>query len=108
MKNKIILLTSFIFLFLGLFLRLNNIDKIPIHLSNDEISIAYDAYSINKTGKDEYGTPYPISFRSQDTYKSPAYSYILSLFFNKLPNTDLTARIPSMISGLLGIFLLDY
>lgn len=104
MLNKIF--TPLILLFIliiGLFLRLYKIDSIPPHLSNDEISIAYDAFSINKTQKDEYGIHLPLSFKSQGSYKAPGYAYLLSPLFNFLPNTDLTARLPSIIMGLITL-----
>lgn len=48
---------------LGLVGRFYGIGTIPPHLSNDEISIAYDSYSLGRNGKDEHNTPipYPLS-----------------------------------------------
>lgn len=91
---------------LGLFLRLYRIETVPPHLSNDEISIAYDAYSINRVQKDEYGHLLPIAFTSHGTYKAPGYAYILSPLFSLMKNSNTTARLPSIFFGLLTVYLI--
>ena len=88
---------------LGLFLRLYKTESIPPHLSADEISIAYDAYSINRTLKDEHNDFLPLSFTSYGTYKAPGYIYVLSPLFSFLDNNNFTARLPSILSGLLTV-----
>jgi hypothetical protein len=52
MKSKFATLTFIIFI-VALFIRIVGMGKVPPHLSNDEISIAYDAYSLLHTGRDE-------------------------------------------------------
>ncbi|HWS48603.1 MAG TPA: phospholipid carrier-dependent glycosyltransferase [Candidatus Methanoperedens sp.] len=93
-------------LIIGIFSRLYKVDSIPPHLSNDEISIAYDAYSIAMSGKDEHGNPYPLSFPSYGTYKAPLYTYILSPLVYIFGNTELVVRLPSIIAGLLTIVII--
>ena len=90
-------------LIIGIFLRLYKVDSIPPHLSNDEISIAYDAYSIAHSGKDEHGNSCPISFPSYGTYKAPLYTYVLSPLVYVFGNTELVVRLPSILAGLLTI-----
>ncbi len=85
----------------GLWIRTTRLDEIPVHLSNDEISIAYDAYSIARTGAEEHGTKWPISFQSHGTYKAPVYAYLLAPLTLILPNNNLTPRLVSVIAGLL-------
>lgn len=104
--NKIIF---FIFIILGvsgLFARIYKTETVPPHLSNDEISIAYDAYSINRTQKDEHNDYLPIAFKSHSTYKAPGYAYILAPFFSILNNTNTTARLPSIIFGFLTVIII--
>lgn len=93
-------------LIIGIFLRLYKVDSIPPHLSNDEISIAYDAYSIAYSGKDEHGNSYPISFPSYGTYKAPLYTYVLSPLVRIFGNTELVVRLPSIVAGLLTILVI--
>jgi hypothetical protein len=45
-------------------------------LNADEAANAYDAYSILKTGKDQYGNFMPLRFKSFGDYKLPLLSYL--------------------------------
>ncbi len=65
MKIKII--TVFLIIFLGIFLRVYKLESIPPGLDVDEASFTYDAYSILQTGKDRYGEVLPLAFRSFGT-----------------------------------------
>ena len=47
----------------------------PPCLNADEASFGYNAYSILKTGKDEYGTFLPLRLKSFGDYKLPLYTY---------------------------------
>jgi 4-amino-4-deoxy-L-arabinose transferase-like glycosyltransferase len=104
--NKLILLILIIVGFLGLFLRFYKIETIPPHLSNDEISIAYDSYSINRTNKDEHNNYLPLAFQSHGTYKAPGYAYLLAPLYSIFKNTNTTARLPSVILGYLTIVII--
>jgi len=75
----------------------------------DEVSLGYNAYSVLKTGKDEWGASLPTLFRAYGDYKLPVYIYfsILPIFIFGL-NTFST-RFVSALSGtlaILGIYLL--
>lgn len=101
--------SSFIILFciivLGAFLRLYQIDTAPPGLLVDEPNIGYNAYSILKTGKDEFGKPFPLSFRSYGDQKLPAYIYADVLPVKILGLTPLAVRLPAILSGIIVIFL---
>lgn len=58
------------------FLRLYDLDKIPASPDWDEVSLGYNAYSILKTGKDEFGSFLPMTVRSFNDYKPPLYMYL--------------------------------
>lgn len=102
MLNKWVII---LLVLIGVSLRLIALDRIPVHLSNDEISIAYDAYSLARTGRDEHNIAWPISFQSHGTYKAPLYGYLLAPLTLILPNTAATARLPSAVSGILTILV---
>ena len=72
---RILLLISI--LSLGIWLRLYHLDISPPGLYADETSIIYNAYSILKTGKDEYGVAWPLFFRAFGEYKNPVFIYSL-------------------------------
>ena len=69
----------------------------------DEAALGYNAYSILKTGKDEYGTFLPLSIRSFDDYKPPLYTYLtvpsVALFGLSVWST----RLPSAVMGILAV-----
>jgi hypothetical protein len=82
------------------------LDRIPPHLSNDEISIAYDAYSVSRTARDEHNHYLPISFQSHNTYKAPLSIYFSIPFNLVLGNSTTTARLPSTILGSLTVLII--
>ncbi len=106
MKNiKVYVILSFILL-IGLILRIYRISSVPPGLSNDEISIAYDAYSVGTIGRDSNGQFLPLSFKSHDGYKAPLYHYLAILPIKLLGNNELAVRLPSVILGVLTILAL--
>ncbi len=104
-NKKFWLITLF---FVTICTRIIWINRIPVHLSNDEISIAYDAYSILNTGRDEHNNYLPLSFQSHSTYKAPLYIYLASFTNLLLGNSELSVRLPSVILGSLTVFTLGY
>ncbi len=57
-----------IILIIAAFLRLWRLESIPPSLTPDEAALGYNAYSVLKTGKDEYGKVLPIIFKSFGDY----------------------------------------
>jgi len=85
--------------FISLLLRLYKINSYPPSLNWDEISHGYNAYSILKTGKDEWGKNFPLIFRAYGDYKLPLYIYltIIPVFIFGL--NPLSIRLISIIAG---------
>ena len=90
-------------LILAFALRFWQLGKIPLSLDWDEVSNAYNAYSILKTGRDEYGKILPLYNRSFDDYKPPAYMYLNVPAVAIFGLTPFAARLPSAILGFLTI-----
>ncbi len=88
---------------LGGFLRLYKIAENPPSLTGDEISFGYSAYSILKTGKDEYGNVMPLAFKSVGDYKNPFPVYLLVLPIKLLGLNDFVVRLPNALIGILAI-----
>lgn len=65
----------------------------------DEASLGYNAYSILKTGKDEYGQFLPLIFKSFGDYKPGAYVYLTVPFVALFGLSATTVRLPSIILG---------
>lgn len=102
MKSIHKILLTLIILFAS-FLRLYHLSSIPAGVNRDEASIGYTAYSLLKTGKDEYGKRLPISFESFGDWKLPLYIYTTIPFVKVLGLTELSVRLPSALAGILTI-----
>ncbi len=74
MKYKIYL-TLFLIVIASFILRYYKVTEIPPSLNWDETSIAYNAFSVLKTGKDEWGQFLPVHFKAYGEYKLPAQIY---------------------------------
>lgn len=100
-----ILLISVILLAFGL--RLLAIDQ--LRLTHDEMSIGYNAYSILKTGKDEWGAKYPLVFRAFGDNKLPVYIYATVPSVALFGLNGLAVKLPSILAGVavvIGIFFI--
>lgn len=87
------------------FLRLWQLGQVPNSLDWDEASLAYNAYSIIETGKDEYGKLFPVVLRSFDDYKPALYSYLAAPFIKILGLSEISIRIVSAIFGIIAVFV---
>ncbi len=89
---------------LGFALRFVDLSNHPVGFTADEASFGYDAYSIMKTGKDQWGQFLPIVLKSFGDFKSPLYAYLAipSVFIFDL--TKLAVRLPNVIIGTLAIY----
>ncbi len=101
MKRHIFLLVS-IFI-LASILRLYQLGKTPVSLEWDEVAIGYDAYSILHTGRDQFGTLLPLTFRSLDDYKPPIYEYITVPSVALFGLNSFGVRFPSVFFGILTV-----
>lgn len=80
-------------------LRFWQLGAVPASPDWDEAALGYNAYSIIQTGKDEYGSPYPLSLRSFDDYKPPLYMYLTIPFVAALGLEPWVVRLPSAVFG---------
>lgn len=104
MKFKIFLLVS-IFL-LTLFLRVYKLGEIPSGFYSDEVLYGYEAYSILKTGSDQYGTKFPIVFKAFGDYRPGLFIYTTVPFIGMMGLTEFATRFPSaLFSTLTGIVI---
>lgn len=106
MKRGNLLLFSI--LLIGVFLRFYLLGSVPPGVNQDEASIGYTAYSLLKTGKDEYGVPFPLSFQSFGDWKLPLYIYITIPSVALFGLSEITVRLPSAIFGSATIVLIYF
>lgn len=85
-------------------MRFYQLDTVPSGLTNDEADKGYDAYSILKTGKDQWGEFLPIAnFKGFGDYRSPLYTYLVVPFIKIFGLDSLSVRLPSAIFGIASI-----
>lgn len=92
----------------GFFLRIISVDKAPSGILVDEASIGYNAYSILKTGKDEWGQKLPLTFKAFGDQKLPAYIYLTVPSVKLFGLNNFAVRLPSVIAGTLLILVVFY
>ncbi len=85
------------------FFRLYNLQSVPPQPTVDEVSIGWNAYSILKTGADEYGTKFPVLLRAYDDFRPAIYTYLVIPFVAILGLDVLAVRLPSAILGVLAV-----
>lgn len=100
MKFKIVLI---VIILLGAFLRFFELQYNPPGFYSDEASYAYNAYSILKTGQDEYGRQYPNVFEAFGDYKLPVMLYSIVASFAAFGASEWSARFPGALYGTLTI-----
>lgn len=93
-------------LILASVLRLWNLGINPPHLTPDEASLGYNAYSILKTGKDEFGKTFPIVFKSFGDYKPGLYIYAAVPSIAIFGLTEFATRLPSAIAGIFSVLFI--
>lgn len=98
--DKIKIFIFSLILLLSIFLRFYQVNNLPPSLNWDEVSIGYNAYSILKTARDEWGQFLPLSFRAFGDYKLPFYIYLDVPFVAVLGLNELSVRLPSMLAGI--------
>jgi len=76
-KKRIVPFLLFLVISIGFFFRFWRLAKYPTSLSIDEVAVAYNSYSILKTGRDEWGNFLPLAFRSIGDWKPPVLGYLM-------------------------------
>lgn len=90
---------------LALVLRVVGIGKFPAGFSADEVNQGYSAYSILKTGRDEWGKFLPLAPRSYGDFRAPLYTYLTIPSVAFLGLNEFAVRLPSALFGTLAVLV---
>ena len=96
-----------VILILAGFLRLVSLSSFP-YFNQDEAGLGYDAYSILKTGRDHWGSSFPLVLRSFGDFKMPLYSYLAIPSVALFGLNEFAVRFPGAIFGSLAIIVTYY
>lgn len=100
MKTRLLFV---LIILLALRLRVWRIDLFPVALYGDEQAFAWNAFNILKLGQDEYGSPYPLQFRSFEDYKAPIPVYLLVPFVRIFGLTPFGIRLPIILASVMTV-----
>lgn len=103
MKKLGVFLALVAIIVLGVVTRGYMLGKVPAGLYIDEAGQGYSAYSILKTGKDEFGKSFPIVFRSFTDFKTPVYIYLVVPLIPIFGLDAFTVRLPSFVFSILTL-----
>lgn len=103
MKSKILLA---IIILIAAGLRLFDLGSIPIALNRDEASLGYTAYSLLKTGADEYGKKWPLNLESFGDWKLPVYTWFTIPSVALFNLSAWSVRLPSALAGIAAVGIL--
>src|SRR5581483_5871231 len=94
----------FLIVIFGACLRFSNLALMPPSLNWDEVSHGYNAYSILKTTKDEWGQFLPLAnFRAYGDYPLPLNLYLTIPFEIIFGLNQVAIRLPHALLGTLSI-----
>ncbi len=108
MKKLICPIILVLVVLLAFFLRFYKVTSIPPSLNWDEVSIGYNAYSILKTGRDEWGVSFPLNFKSYGEYKLPGQIYASIPGIAAFGLNEIGVRITPVVYGTLTVLLLYF
>lgn len=103
-KRFVLIALTFIGL-LSFFLRFYKLGSIPNGPEWDEASVGYNAFSIAKTGLDEWGNRMPLIFSAFGDYKNPLYIYLSALMIKFFGLSVFNIRFISSLSGSLMVLI---
>ena len=106
--EKYHLLFLFLILVFAFVIRVSDLANDPPGMYMDEVSSAYNAYSILHTGKDEHGKTFPLFFEAFGEYRQGLYIYSMVPSLLVFGLTDFGTRFTSVLFGMGCIFLLYF
>ncbi len=107
-KNKLTIILIAVFAFTT-FLRFYQLGNIPAGFLNDEANAGYDAYSLLKTGHDQWNNFLPISnFIGFGDFQPPVFRYTSIIPIALFGLSEFSIRFMSALAGVLSVIVLFF
>jgi 4-amino-4-deoxy-L-arabinose transferase-like glycosyltransferase len=90
---------------LAFLLRVVALGKLPAGFTPDEASFGYDAYSLLKTGRDQWGHFFPLVLESFGDFKPPLYAYLAMPSVAIFGLTKFATRLPNALFGTVAVYI---
>ncbi|KKP58458.1 MAG: hypothetical protein UR52_C0019G0004 [Candidatus Gottesmanbacteria bacterium GW2011_GWA1_34_13] len=103
LKNPKFILLGIILL--AAFLRLVFLGQVPSGFIPEEVSNGWNAYSILKTGRDEWNNVLPLVFKETGGYKLALNSYLIVPSVYIFGLNEFSVRLPVAIAGIWAVYL---
>lgn len=101
--------TLLLFLLLVTLLYGSFLSNTPVHLNQDELGFAINAYSVSQSSFDENGRFFPLYFWHLGVmWATPIIVYLTTLFLKFLPLSETAIRLPAVLVGLTNITLIYF
>ncbi|MFZ3301996.1 MAG: glycosyltransferase family 39 protein [Microgenomates group bacterium] len=94
-----------VIILLAFLMRFYKLGEVPKGFHHDEVSQAYNSFSIVETGLDRFGEKNPILFRSFGSFQPPIYTYLTTIPIAIFGNTMFSVRFISAIFGVITVAL---
>jgi len=104
-KNHLFVIGIFL---LALGLRIIDLPRFPAGFTADEAAQGYTAYSILKTGKDEWGVKFPLNPRSFGDFKAPLQTYLMIPSIAVFGLNEFSVRLPNAVLGSLAVLMVYF
>ena len=98
----------FFLLILVFALHFFRLSDIPPGLSNDEAANGYEAYSLYRTGADQWGNRFPLVLHGFGDDRLPMYSYLSIPFVAVFGLNAMAVRLLSVVSGIGLVFAMYF
>jgi len=105
-NNEIIIILLIFFLFA--FIRIYKLTTVPHGFHRDEAYTGYNAFSILKTGKDEWGKRFPIFSRSFGDYPPALILYFTAPFVFLFGLNEFGVRISTVVFSVINFCLIGF
>jgi 4-amino-4-deoxy-L-arabinose transferase-like glycosyltransferase len=98
------LIPLIIIILLAGYLRFYALTDIPSGFYSDESLYGYEAFSILKTGRDQFGNFLPLAFKGFGDFRPPLYIYATVPFIALFGLNEYAVRLPSAFFSLLTVY----
>ncbi len=108
MQKKLVLVILCAILLLAAGIRLYNLSSLPPGPHLDEVSNGFNAYSLLKTGNDEYGRRFPLLLQAYNDYRPALFVYSSIPFIKIFGMSSFSIRLPTVILTIAAIISLFF
>lgn len=93
---------------MALILRLNKLSILPVGFHVDEVKIGWNAYSLLKTGHDDWGHAFPVHYNTFGDFRPAGFIYAAVPSIAIFGLTEFAVRFPPAIFGSISVLVLFY